>query len=90
MEGGEDDPNDPACDRFARCIYTCEDPNDWACLTACTDDLPESPGADTIYDFLVCGQNAGCTGPDDEACMQQNCMGEAIALGDVCGDGEYG
>ena len=89
-DGGEDEPNDPACDRFARCIYTCEDPNDWACLTACTDDLPESPGADTIYDFLVCGQNAGCTGPNDEACMQQNCLGEAIALGDVCGDGDTG
>ena len=90
MDGDQDDPDDPACDRFARCIYTCEDPNDWTCLIACTDDLPESPGADTIYDFLVCGQNAGCTGPDDEACIEQNCMGEAVALGDVCGDSDTG
>ena len=90
IDSGEDDPDDPACDRFQRCVFTCDDPNDWTCLTACTDDLPESPGADIIYDFLVCGQNNGCYGPDDEACVQQNCLGEALALADVCGGNDDG
>lgn len=87
---GDDEGNALVCDAFERCVVSCEDPNDWECLIACTDDLPPQQGADAIFDFLLCGQNAGCEGPGDEVCLEANCLAEAIALGDTCGGDEDG
>lgn len=87
-EPDDDEGNARVCDAFEQCVGSCQDPNDWECLIACTDDLPPEEGADAIFDFVLCGQNAGCEGPGDEACLQANCLAEAITLGETCGGDE--
>ena len=86
--GGSTSDDDEVCEAFADCAARCAAPGEWSCLTECAQALPESSATQAISGFVACADSAGCTGPDDEACLSANCPSESAQLASACSDTE--